>query len=308
MNAGFGALPTGDQVTLDHVGWFVPDLEAAGRAFERLGFAVSPINTHYNAGPDGKLALSGTLNRLVTPPLGYLEFLGKGSDTPLSAQLDEGLRRYTGLHLIAFGHADVPAVERRLAAQDVPLQPTVHLRRPVEPRPDSPIVAATVLRAAPGSMPEGRIQFCRHETPDLIWRREYMTHANGAEAVTGLLLVSSGPAEAADRLGRFALRPTATGSDGSRRITTDRGTVTIVDAQAAARLLPQFAAPSLPFMAATAIRCNDLEATRAALRRGGVQALTETPGCITIGPRDAVGAWLVFHAAGAAPAWADPHA
>src|SRR3546814_9030425 len=92
-------LPSADEVFLDHVGFFVPDIDAAALTFERLGFAVQPRNTHYNAAPDGTLVPAGTVNRLITTSIGYIEILAATSDTPLAAQLRAGLDRYTGMHL-----------------------------------------------------------------------------------------------------------------------------------------------------------------------------------------------------------------
>ena len=40
-------LPVGDQVFLDHFGYFVADLETAGLRLKRLGFQVTPINSSF---------------------------------------------------------------------------------------------------------------------------------------------------------------------------------------------------------------------------------------------------------------------
>ena len=42
-------LPTGNELFLDHVGYFLADLEGAAERFGRLGFTVSPVNIHYNS-------------------------------------------------------------------------------------------------------------------------------------------------------------------------------------------------------------------------------------------------------------------
>ncbi len=50
-------LPQGNEVFLDHVGYFVADLEAAGAQFERLGFRVSLTNVQTNADANGEQAV-----------------------------------------------------------------------------------------------------------------------------------------------------------------------------------------------------------------------------------------------------------
>ena len=296
-------LPQDDELFLDHVGWFVPDLDAATAAMERLGFAVSPQNVHYNADADGNLVPAGTVNRLVTPELGYLEFLAASADTPLADQLRAALDRYAGLHLIAFGHANVPAVEERLAAAEVPLQPAVRLRRPLDTADGRQTASFTVLRAAPGSMPLGRVQYCAHETPDLVWQPGLTGHSNAVDALTDMLLVCADLGEALRRYERFTLRAAQDERDGRAALLFDRGRLTFATAQGAERLLPDFAAQSLPFGAAVALRSADMEATRAVLQRNGVRPARDAGDIIIVGPEDGLGAWIVFHGTAISSVW-----
>jgi len=288
-------LPAGDEMFLDHVGWFVPDIEACAAGFERLGFTVSPVNIHYNAGPDGGLAKSGTANRLITFGLGYLEILAAVADTPLADQLKASLARYAGLHLVALTHADMDAQVARLTEMGLPPQPVVHLRREVETDAGPKTVRATVVRAQPGTMPEGRVQMLMHGTPDLIWRDGFCRHANAVDALTDMLIVEADPLEAVARFQRFTGR-TSVGEGAVSAIPFDRGRLTFADPAAACGLLPGLDLPSLPFEAAAALRSADLAATRSALAAGGVEPLVDRDDVICVGPADGLGAYLVFHA------------
>ncbi|MGZ0186889.1 MAG: VOC family protein, partial [Alphaproteobacteria bacterium] len=175
--------PVGSDVYLDHVGWFVADLDETAATLQRLGFVVSPENIHMNQGPDGGKQPSGTLNRLVTPGLGYLEFLAARGDTPLAAQHGKQLARYQGLHLLAFSSSDVPAEAPRLADEGFrPLEP-VDMRRNVETESGVAEGRFSVLRVPPDAMAEGRVQWCGHLTPELVWRESLTTHPNSAAAL-----------------------------------------------------------------------------------------------------------------------------
>ena len=77
--------PTGDQIFLDHVGYFVDDLDRAARSAERLGFQVSPINVQMRFDDRGELVKTGTSNRLMMLGSGFLEVLAATSETPLAA-------------------------------------------------------------------------------------------------------------------------------------------------------------------------------------------------------------------------------
>jgi hypothetical protein len=295
-------LPAADELFLDHIGFFVQDLDAAAPIFERLGFAVTPVNIHHNAGPDGRLERSGTANRLITFRRGYLELLAAVADTPLADQLRAALARYPGLHLLAFAHADAAARAERVARAGFVLQPAVRLRRPVQTAAGERTASFTVVRAHAGEFPEGRVQLLTHETPDLVWFPERCRHPNRADALTDVLLVSEDAAEKADRFGRFTACPAAPDTD-RWAVSVDRGRMTFATPRAAERLLPGFSAPSLPFTAAVAVASADLAATRRVLAERGVRPLADREGVTCIGPADAAGAYLIFHAPEADPVW-----
>ena len=43
----------------------------------------------------------------------------------------------------------------------------------------------------------GRIFFCHHLTPDLVWRDEWRQHANGTVGVAGAVIAAEDPASVA---------------------------------------------------------------------------------------------------------------
>ncbi len=287
-------LPTGNELFLDHVGYFLADLEGAAARFERLGFTVSPINIHYNSA-DGELVRSGTANRLITFEAGYIEALGQVADTPLGAELASGVARYEGLHLIALAHG-------RVAEHDVggtAMRPTVFLRRPLE---DGRIVRATVRRATAGAMPEGRVQLLTHETPELIWLPGMYRHANAARALTGYLQMVADPEEAAERYARFAGRP-ARKLGPVFEIALDRGCFALAGPDALGALLLDTTHPPPPFGAAVGIESADLDRTRFLLANAGI-TVHGRPDRLLVPPQEGLGAWIDFHRPGAPPLWA----
>lgn len=46
----------------------------------------------------------------------------------------------------------------------------------------------TVARPEVGCLPEGRVQFLAHHTPDALWQHRWLEHPNTARALTGVLL------------------------------------------------------------------------------------------------------------------------
>lgn len=295
-------LPEANEIFLDHVGFFVADIEAAGAVFERLGFTVTPVNIHYNADVDGNLVRSGTANRLSTFNIGYIEVLGAVADTPLADRLNAALSRYAGLHLIAFTHPDMAYQAARLAAAGFDLQEPVRLRRPIQTPEGEKTVRVTVVRTKPGVMTEGRVQMLTHETPELIWLPEYSTHPNRTEALSDLLLISEDAKEKAERYGLYTDCPVID-EDGLNVVSLSRGRLSFATPKIADALLPEFNIPNLPFMAAVALRSADLDETRKVLDEKGVAPVMANDAVLVVGPRDGAGAYIVFHAPGVANVW-----
>ena len=102
-------VPKQGEIFLDHVGWFVNDIDAASITFEHLGFPLTPYSVHGDVDPNtGKQRLVGSANRLAMLKTGYLEILTplKEADTPVSRHMHDCLSRHIGVHLAAFTVAD----------------------------------------------------------------------------------------------------------------------------------------------------------------------------------------------------------
>ena len=64
--------PSGSEVFLDHVGWFVPDIEELAVVMERLGFILTPFVAQQNADPNGgPPGLAGTGHRCARMERGH---------------------------------------------------------------------------------------------------------------------------------------------------------------------------------------------------------------------------------------------
>lgn len=294
-------LPVGDEVFLDHAGYFTGDLTAAGRALERLGFAVSPINLQQNADAAGALNPSGTSNRLAVLRRGFLEVLAATHDTPLGDQLKAALARYAGLHLIALSHADIPGQRERLISRGFAMQEVVNLRRHKQTPEGLREVRWSVLRPEPGVMPEGRVQFAYCHTPELTWPEPAAPLANGADGLTDILLIVADRHSAAERFGRFAGRDPF--DEGRLTIVPlDRGRLVFAEPEIASTI-PNFTLPNIPYMAGQALRCNDLDRLRIILKRANIPPLIDNDFVVCLAAGDALGSLLLFHEAAVTSPW-----
>ncbi|MDW8467744.1 MAG: VOC family protein [Burkholderiales bacterium] len=251
-------VPRPGELYLDHVSHFVPDLDAAARALCALGFVVTPRSDQRTQdGPAGTSNVCAMLER------GYLEFLAPTADTPNAARLRAAMARHPGVHLCCFGTPAAEEEHARLAAHGFAPQPIVSLERDTE----TGRARFKVVRPAPETMPEGRVQFVEHLTPEVLWHPRWMGHANGVRALACAFVVARDPVEAAARWAEFAAllpRP-------ARRfvhLPADRGHV-LVGTRVEWRPLLGEAVPEPPALAGCALECDDPAALAARAERAG---------------------------------------
>jgi len=281
-------LPLGEEIFLDHVGHFVPDREAASRAFVRCGFAPTPVSVQVN--PDG--TLTGTGNVCAMFARGYIEVLFRTADTPLAAELDLSMARYRGVHLAAFAVADAGKAHARLGTAGFALRPLVSMQRPVDTETGAATAAFTLARVERGTMAEGRIQILTHHTEDAVWQKRWLVHPNGARALASVVIVVPDVQEAAARFARFTGRnPTPTRS--GQVIALDRGRVELVTRAAFEAALPEIEIPDLPFIGAYGIVVASLDAVGAIFAGASLRARRINDCLIAPFPAElGQGAWL----------------
>jgi hypothetical protein len=252
--------PPPGRLFLDHVSHFVPDLGAAAALLETLGFCVTPLSAQVTQ--DGP---AGTSNRCVMLSSGYLEFLTPTADTPNARRMRKSMRRYRGVHLVCLGTPTAEEEHARLQANGFAPPPLVHLERKVE---EGRKVRFSVVRAAPGKMPEGRVQYVQHLAPEAIWRPAHLRHRNGVLGLAAAYLVATDPVRAAARWARFmGGLPRREGKLVS--LQTDRGKVLIGTRAQIEALLGS--APPSPSIAGYALACRNQDAFAQRCRNAGLK-------------------------------------
>jgi hypothetical protein len=296
-------LPRGDEIFLDRIAHFVRDRDAAAQALARAGFAPTPLSVQVNPDPlGGAPQPTGTGNVTAMFARGYIEVLFKTADTPLAREFEAALARYPGLHLAAFAVADAAQAHARLGGAAFRTRPLVQMQRPLDVDGKPGTAAFTLARVEAGEMPEGRIQMLTHRTEAAVWQPRWLTHPNGAVALTRVIIAVRDVAEAAARFARFTGRPASPHRHGAT-LALDRGFVDLMAVDAFTKLFPELPIPDLPFMAGCAIAVRSLAETTRVFVRGGIAVRPYGPAVVARFP-DALGhgAWL-FSEPGVPP-WA----
>lgn len=243
--------PPPGTLVLDHVSHFVSDLGAAAKVLEALGFAVTPRSAQRTR--DGP---AGTANVCVMLEQGYLEFLAPTADTPGAQRLRDAMQRHRGVHLACFGTPAADEEHARLGRHGFDPLPVLELKRPVGVGSESHMARFKVVRLPPEAMPEGRIQFVEHLTPEALWQPRYLKHANGVTGLACVFVVADDVVKTAARWARFAaLLPRRAGD--YVHLATWRGHVLVGTRRSWSALLG--GAPDAPALAGYALECRDPE-------------------------------------------------
>ncbi|WP_315835693.1 VOC family protein [Bradyrhizobium prioriisuperbiae] len=203
-------MPLKHLIGLDHAVVAVRDLDAAGAAWKRLGFTISPRGTHS--------AHLGSGNYTIVFSDDYLELLGILNETPHNQATVKFLREHEGIERTAFTTDDAAAGVAEVKARGIAADGPVHFGRPVDlPNGGKSEAKFNIFRWPVDEAPGGlRIFACQHLTPEAVWIPELRSHANGAKRLVQVEVLSATPKDAAAQLSRLIDRPVAETADGYR--------------------------------------------------------------------------------------------
>ena len=173
---------------LDHVVInTLTQMDAAADLFAALGFQLTPRGHHS----------LGSLNHLMMTEGAYLELVGV-PETGLQRQ--DVLDSPRGLNGLVLKTGDADATRARLAAEGFAPQGPVAFSRPVTLDGATQEARFRTVRFPPDTFPGGRVYFCQHLTPELVWRPEWLVHPNGFCGIDRFCIEDPEPEAQARRL------------------------------------------------------------------------------------------------------------
>ncbi|ETW96215.1 MAG: hypothetical protein ETSY1_27495 [Candidatus Entotheonella factor] len=181
-------------------------MDLAEPLFEALGFTLTPRGYHS----------LGSINHLMTFGSDYLELIGlpEGGED----KRPEILASPVGIDGLVFKTSDVDETFAHLQALDMAGDPPRAFSRSVYLSSGEATATFRTVTVRSDVFPAGRVYFCEHGTPELIWRREWQTHANGAAKMAEIVIVSTDPEAEATRYASLVEAPKLDGQDGAYRI------------------------------------------------------------------------------------------
>lgn len=261
---------------IDHVVINVRDrLDEAADAYRRLGFHLTPRG-HHTLGSVNNLAILGT---------DYIELLG----VPPGATRTDVLDWPPGLNGLVFKTFDADATHAALSGAGVDVLPPQSFSRPVA----GGNAAFRTVRLERDAVPAGRLFFCEHATPQLVWQDEERQHPNGALGIERAVVASTRPEALLDLFARMFGAGAVEGST----LCAGLSRIDVVDP---GQLAAEYGDAAVPadgredWMAAIVVRTPSLARAGEVLR--GLPGLAERAGGLVVPASQAFGATIEFRA------------
>jgi len=155
------------------------DMDRATALMSQLGFTVTPRGFHS----------LGSINHLIVFEGHYLELIGLPSGTEVLRR--DILESPRGLNGLVFQSNDVDTSLSMLRHSGLTMLEPQSFSRPVVIDGIEQLARFRTIRAAPELFDAGRVYYCQHHTPELVWHRPWMSHANGCHGLSELVVVTS---------------------------------------------------------------------------------------------------------------------
>ena len=268
---------------LDHLVIDVRDrMDEAAHIFTGLGFTLTPRGHH----------TLGSMNHLMMFGTDYLELLGFGAD---GATRPELAPFPIGVNGLVFKTEDADAAHANAAGAGLPILPVQAFSRPVDLDGIRRDARFRTTRLDPAKIAMGRVYFCEHLTPELVWRPEWQSHANGARAIARVVVATGEPRRTASLFAALFGPDSVIEADGKCRIGAG---VARIELAAPAAIAAEFGAaaadPSGRAEYIAAIELNVASLARSAERLRGIEGLRVEPQRIVVPAGAAFNATLAF--------------
>src|SRR5438045_4008489 len=154
-------------------------MDEAAAIYRALGFQLTPRGHH----------TLGSMNHLALFATDYLELLGFGE-----GRMRPELAPFpVGLNGLVFKTEDADTVFAHAQAEGLPILPVQAFSRPVALAGGAQDARFRTTRLDPTKIAMGRVYFCEHRTPELVWRPEWQAHPNGAYAIARVIVATGDP-------------------------------------------------------------------------------------------------------------------
>lgn len=262
-------MTAGTPPSLDHVGYVARSLDALREGMQRLGFGTTEPRELMGVDPATGAAVSLRQRSChAVFERGYVELSAVETDDP-QHHLAAYRRRGDGLHIVALGSGAIAVEHARCVAAGIRTTPPARATRRIEYGERHGEARFEWFMFAPDESPEGLVCYAANLTPELVYQRSVMGHANGALALAEVCLLADDVGVSSARYARL-LGLAAREYPGRHEFALDGGCFSIVDAQGFARRFGVPPGAAAGRFAAAVIQVADPARCEALLRDRGI--------------------------------------
>jgi catechol 2,3-dioxygenase-like lactoylglutathione lyase family enzyme len=284
---------------LDHIVHAVRDLDAAAELYRRLGFTVGARNAHP----------WGTENHLVQLPGFFIEVLSVARPELLEGDVEhrelarlfgafnrDAIARGDGFSTLILESEAIAADVSALAGAGIGCSGELRFSRQGTQADGSKVTVGFSLGfARDETSPHAAFAVMQQHNPQAFWNAKFQSHANGAQAVLGALLVADNPTDHHIFLSAFTGERELHSTSAGLAARTVRGDVEIIEPVAFRDRFGVDVAAEGEGMTLAGLRIGvaELEPAEAGARANGIAAHRQL-NALVIPPPAACGATLIF--------------
>lgn len=281
-------------LSLDHVGAIVRDLDMGADRWRRLGFTLAPRSPQMGFDKaTGRIEPWATANHCAVFRRGYLELIGI-TEPERFHPWQRFLDRFEGVHITALRCADADAAFAEISARTDGLDPPLDRRRQAPYGDGTREMRFRNIFSRDETFPEGRFIVIEHQTPELIWQSDLMEHPNGALALEEVLFIADDAAPTIDRIAAITGTPPERTGGESRFELPGGGILEVLSRSRFADRFPGLPTPPSPSVASCTISVGNLDIAIEAIQAGGITPNCRSETAFSIAPGDANGVQLIL--------------
>lgn len=257
--------------TVINVGY---QMDEAEPRFQALGFYLTERGFHS----------LGSINHAMMFGTDYLELIGlPASAKGIISGRPDVQNAPIGINGLVFKSDDVDETYSHLQSIGMAAEPPKSFGRPVELDGRTSQAKFRTVTVASDAFLGGRVYFCEHITPELVWQPDWHTHVNGATSIPEFTIVSKHPEQEAGSIAKL-LQSHVDGEGGSLSVPLNDCKITLLSQGTYLTRYGVLASPMgqrTSIFGAMTIRTKDLNAVRAVAKQAGLPTL-DNPNSVTV--------------------------
>ena len=249
-------------------------MDEAELRFQALGFFLTERGFHS----------LGSINHAMMFGTDYLELIGlPASAKGIISGRPDVQNAPIGINGLVFKSDDVDETYFHLQSIGMAAEPPKSFGRPVELDGRTSQAKFRTVTVASDAFLGGRVYFCEHITPELVWQPDWHTHVNGATSIPEFTIVSKHPEQEAGSIAKL-LQSHVDGEGGSLSVPLNDCKITLLSPRTYQTRYGSLASPMgqrTSIFGAMTIRTKDLNAVRAVAKQAGLPTL-DNPNSVTV--------------------------